>query len=493
MDYIVVGGGIGGTIAYLLLKTLGKSVVLFEKLDYLGGCAGTFKRDGLFFNVGASTLVGLEDNLPLDVLLKILGIEKSRMPIKEIDPSILVFVGDKVISRYKDFERSFEEINRNFYHRENRKLWERILMTSKTNWEHVYKVLPFNPRSCYKLASSVLRNSRYLLSTLRENFLSAERVIRSYLGNVEKDYQMFLNSQILMTTQCYWNEVNFSFASMGLTYTNLSNYYVKGGMAEFLHTLVGQDENVKRKTKVLKISKERDHFKVYTNRGTYEAKRLILNRTIWDFCDLFDDSVDKGPCEKNRKTYSKIWSASTLYFGVKDPQNLLDKHHYQIVHPDENPYTGSYSFFVSVADPEDTVQGYRPVVISTHCKIEKWEDIKSKEDYQERKEKLKDFILEKLYQHIPTFRNLEKTPVLVGTPHTFRRYTERYKGTVGGIPLRFEYTMLRYPVGFTYIKDVYLVGDSVFPGQGYPGVVLGVFNLLMQIERDFHEVLHRYI
>lgn len=89
-DYIVVGGGIGGVVAYSILKKLGKKVLLFEKLDYLGGCAGTFKKDGLFYNVGASTLVGLDENLPLDILLKILDIDKNTIPVLPIDPAIVV-------------------------------------------------------------------------------------------------------------------------------------------------------------------------------------------------------------------------------------------------------------------------------------------------------------------------------------------------------------------------------------------------------------------
>lgn len=75
-DYIIVGGGIGGVVAFSLLKRLGKNVLLLEKLDYLGGCAGTFKKDGMFYNVGASTLVGLDEKLPLDILVKILNIKK---------------------------------------------------------------------------------------------------------------------------------------------------------------------------------------------------------------------------------------------------------------------------------------------------------------------------------------------------------------------------------------------------------------------------------
>jgi len=490
-DYIVVGGGIGGVVAYVLLKSMGKKVILIEKLDYLGGCAGTFKKDGMFYNVGASTLVGLEDGMPLDILLKIIGKAKESMPVIPIDPSIVVFVKDKVINRYTDFDRAFEDINANFYHARNRELWRKVKEVSDKNWKNLYKFLPFNPKNLKILSKSVFRNIGYLISNIKENIFTAERIIREYIPNPEEDYVAFLNSQILMTTQGYWDEVSFSFACMGLTYPNLKNYYVLGGMGKFLEEIVGNDSNVLKKTKALSISKERDFFVVRTSAGDFLAKRVILNRTIWDYCELLDENLSTKHCEKNIQKYSKLWSAATLYFWIEDKEDVLDKHHYQIIH-ERNPYTDSYSFFVSVSDKRDKVGNRKSVTISTHCRIDLWENL-TKEEYEEKKEKLKDFILEKLFATIPYFRFAVKGKVMVGTPKTFRGYTERYRGSVGGIPLRREYTMLNYPVGITPIKNLFLVGDSVFPGQGYPGVITGVFNLLLQIEEDFCEVFLRHI
>jgi phytoene dehydrogenase-like protein len=490
-DYIIVGAGIGGVITYAILKKLGKKVLLFEKLDYLGGCAGTFKKDNFFYNVGASTLVGLDENLPLYTLLKILGINKEKLPVIPIDPAISVYVEDKVINRYTDFEKAFEEIEKNFPNKKNKELWNKIKEVSSKNWENIYRLLPFNPKSYTNVLKKVITNLDYFIFNLRYTFSTAENIIREYIPNLDKDYIDFLNSQILMTTQCYWNEVNFSFASMGLTYPNLKNFYVKGGMSNFLEEIVKYDKNVMRKVKVKKISKSKNIFKVETNAGEFYSKKVILNKTIWDYCDLLEEKLKNQYCENSRKKYSKVWSSATLYFAVKDDNNLLDKHHYQILH-DKNPHTDSYSFFVSVADKSDSIDGYKTVTISTHCKINLWENL-SKEEYLEKKEKLKEFILQNLYKKVPSFKLLPKTDIMVGTPKTFEKYTERYRGTVGGIPLRKEYTMLNYPVGITPIKNLYLVGDSIFPGQGYPGVTVGVFNLLLQIEEDFREVFYRYI
>lgn len=107
-----------------------------------------------------------------------------------------------------------------------------------------------------------------------------------------------------------------------------------------------------------------------------------------------------------------------------------------------------------------------------------------------RKREGKGVYFEQAFEYVPKFKYLSIENVMVGTPKTFQRYTGRYNGTVGGIPLIKDYIPLRYPFNFTPIKGLYLVGDSVFPGQGWPGVIVGVLNLLLQIEEDIDEILY---
>ncbi|MCX7760293.1 MAG: NAD(P)-binding protein [Hydrogenothermaceae bacterium] len=489
LDYVIVGGGIGGVVAFSLLKKLGKNTLLFEKLNYLGGCAGTFQKDNNFYNVGATTLVGLEGNLPLAVLMRILG--KDNIPVKKSDPSIKVYIKDKVINRYKDKERALEEINKNFYNPQNKRLWQEIYKTADKNWSNLYNFIPYTGLNL-KTFSTYLKKFPHILSTLKYVTSTAKDVIHKISGDLSEDYIKFLNSQILMTAQGYYDEVSFSVATMGLTYPNLDNYYVIGGMGRMFDFLTESLDGIHLREKVLKVKKVGDFFEVKTNKNSYLSKRVILNSTIWNFCDILEgfDNV----CYSFRKKYKKMWGSLTLYFTVNDPDNLLNDHHYQILH-DKNPYTGSYSFFVSVSDKDDTViskTGYKTVTVSTHCEIDLWKNI---DDYiyKERKEKAKEFILENLYRHIPYFKMLEKSDIFVGTPKTFERYTGRFRGSVGGVPLLKKYFSFFYPKTFTPIENLYIVGDTVFPGQGWPGVVLGVFNLLICIEEDFNELLYKHI
>ncbi|MFZ8786407.1 phytoene desaturase family protein [Thermocrinis sp.] len=486
-DYVIVGGGIGGVVSYAILKKIGRNVALLEKEPYLGGCSATFRRKNHLYNAGASTLVGLEDHMPLGKVFKFLNLPKPK--VKKLEVPMVVYVGDKVIKRYSDREKAIYELEKNFNYKNLKSIWQKVYSISDANWQSIYSVIPINYKNPKLLLKKFFENCRYIIQTLPYHFKTSYEFFKDHLGNFDEDFKHFLDNQILMTSQGYSEDVPISVGAMGLTYPNLDNYYVYGGMGKVFDFLAHDYKNVFLRHRVIKIRKVKDVFQVITDKGVFEAKNVILNKTIWDYCDLLEDL--KEDCIKNRKIYSKIWSSLTIYFNVEDKENLIDEYHYQIIHKDINPYTGSNSFFVSVSDKEDEVltkDGKKSVTISTHCKISLWQDL-DKQEYLAKKEKAKEFILNKLFEYVPKFKYLSIENVMVGTPKTFQRYTGRYNGTVGGIPLIKDYIPLRYPFNFTPIKGLYLVGDSVFPGQGWPGVIVGVLNLLLQIE-DLDEILH---
>lgn len=486
-DYIIIGGGIGGVVSYAILKKINKNVALIEKEPYLGGCSGTFKRKNHLFNTGASTLVGLEDNMPLGKVFKFLGLQKPR--VKKLEVPMVVCVGDKVIRRYSEKEKAIAELEENFKYDNLKSTWDEVFLISDTNWQNIYKILPINYHNLPLLFEKFAKNYKYIIKTLPYQLQTSYDFFKRRLGNFNDDFKKFLDNQILMTSQGYSEEVSIFIGSMGLTYPNLDNYYVYGGMGKVFDYLALDHKNIFLKHKAVKIKKIKDYFKVITDKGIFEAKRVILNKTIWDYCDIVEEL--KEECEKNREKYNKIWSSLTIYFTLEDRHDLINEYHYQIIHGDVNPFTGSNSFFVSISDKDDedlTKDGKKSVTISTHCRISLWKNL-DKEKYIDNKEKAKDFILNRLIEYIPSFKTCKIENIAIGTPKTFERYTGRYMGTVGGIPLIREYVPFKYPFGFTPVKGLFLVGDSVFPGQGWPGVITGVLNLLLQLE-DLDEILH---
>ena len=70
--------------------------------------------------------------------------------------------------------------------------------------------------------------------------------------------------------------------------------------------------------------------------------------------------------------------------------------------------------------------------------------------------------------------------VLPGTPVTFHRFTRRIQGWVGGFPQ----TNLFRAWGPRLAPKVWMVGDSIFPGQSTAAVALGGVRVARAIIRE---------
>jgi hypothetical protein len=74
--------------------------------------------------------------------------------------------------------------------------------------------------------------------------------------------------------------------------------------------------------------------------------------------------------------------------------------------------------------------------------------------------------------------------VLPGTPVTFQRFTRRAWGWVGGFPQTNLFTAFGPKIG----SGLWIVGDSIFPGQSTAATALGgmrVGKYILDDQRDF--------
>lgn len=69
-DVIVIGGGLGGLTAGSILAKEGRSVLLLEQGDQVGGCCSTFERKGFRFDLGASIVEAVD---AIDVAFQRMG------------------------------------------------------------------------------------------------------------------------------------------------------------------------------------------------------------------------------------------------------------------------------------------------------------------------------------------------------------------------------------------------------------------------------------
>ncbi len=116
-----IGCGIGGRLISILNKD--KQLVLFEKDKNLGGTASTFKRFGNYFNSGATTFVGYEEN---HILKDIFDIANFTPDLIESSYAYRTIIDGKIIDRKRDFEEFLEIVNSVIYHKNNRYFWQTL-------------------------------------------------------------------------------------------------------------------------------------------------------------------------------------------------------------------------------------------------------------------------------------------------------------------------------------------------------------------------------
>ncbi len=102
-DTVVVGGGIAGLTSAAYISRAGRSVILFEKQDRVGGLVHTFGRNQVFFDSG---LRSIEDSGIVKPMLRQLGIEIDLLPSPVsvgIGKNVLKLKDHNSLSEYEDF------------------------------------------------------------------------------------------------------------------------------------------------------------------------------------------------------------------------------------------------------------------------------------------------------------------------------------------------------------------------------------------------------
>ena len=461
-DIAVIGSGIGGSLISALNKE--KDIILFERDTNLGGCASTFKKKGNYYNAGATTFVGYEENHPIKKIFDHAGYIPD---IKKSEIAIRVIQNKKVLDRVKDFDSFLENLNEVYPHKNNKIFWGKIKELDANFWN--FKNLYFAKHSLSSYVKTITSNLQ-LFSIFGFDILkNADSYINETLPNISKEYKRFIDSQLLITLQTTSQNVSLISLALGLAYPFHDVFYVNGGMGSLFDGLL-KDIDVHRKEEILNITKEKDFFRIISNKNEYKSKKVILNSSTYDSAALFDD-------ERIKKYYNSFsfsdQSAFVTYITLSK-ENLTEDflHHYQIILDEEIPNSISNSFFVSVSSKEDEKMSKNTysLTISTHTKALFWKNL-PKESYEKQKKITEDFIINHFLDNFPSVQKEDIKNCVSATSKTFKRYINRYN--CGGKAITIK-NILQTPSCNTPFKGLHSIGDTVFAGQGWPGIALGV-------------------
>lgn len=487
-DVIVIGAGFGGLSAACLLAKAGFRTLILEAAAVPGGCASSYliKREGkkFLFEAGATTIVGLDTHQPLRYLSEALGI---AFPVVEIQPSMTVHIAGKHVVRYKDKRKWVEECYQKFFAQTTctfeqvKAFWQLVFELSDFVWLVSSRNRAFPPRSLRDLWELYKQNPLSDFPKLRYLFQSTLDAMREYGLDKSPDFLRFCNEQLMITAQATADKVPLLYAAPCLAYTNSANYYAYGGMLALAEALVERYKTlggeIHYRTRVVKLEQDKHrHYVLTTEKGArFVAKNVVSNATIWDMAEIAQGKL-KPFFERLSRKFAFGWGAVTMSIAIEAvlPSNLTL--HHQIILDKPIPHCNSESLFVSLSMPDDVQrqpEGVRLLAVSTHTRPEVW---LTPERYAEKKAEVEAFILRQLEQHLHGFQQKHILFKTVSTPKSWQEWVYRKNGRVGGIPNTLEKSIFELQGAQTDFEGLYLVGDTVYPGQGIAGVALSGRN-----------------
>lgn len=468
-DIAILGAGISGFSTALRLQKKGYKTIVLEAHGQIGGCAGFFKKKGFSFDVGATTLVDFFDYGVGGKFLNEIGLS-----IPDLEPlEYIAWLPDRNITLYRDEKKWSTERLQKLGSTENHiRFWKLLDKITKVFWNASRKNIKLPIQSISDIVSNIksiefknLYYARYLNYTMLD-------ILKKFKLHNDTALKGFISMLIEDTVHSTIDKAPFINATLGTTIRGSGLMRAKGGMKGFWgflekHYLV-LGGTLKRGNTVNCIEKKKDYWDIKTNKGHYQAKQIVSSLPL-------DLNIKIAPQEiKNKleKYYVKNQhlqgGAIVVFLGVPEAEvsNQIYNHH-QLLFDYEAKLGNGNNMFISISSQSDiqsAPDGYRSVMISTHCDLADWIGLE-KEAYQVKKQDIGQLLINNARKVYPQLGN-NAVVLEIGTPKTYEKYTKRINGAVGGFKQTLansNFNAIPQNIGF---KDFYIVGDNTWPGLG---------------------------
>jgi phytoene desaturase len=486
-DVITVGAGFAGLSAATNLAYSGKSVILLEKNNQMGGRARSFQAEGFTFDMGPSWY-WMPD--VFESYFSVFGKQVSDFyDLVRLDPSYRIFFGE---NDYIDVPANYDEL-RNLFNAHEPGSADRLDHFMKEA-EYKYKVgmsdFVFKPgHSLTEFIDTRVFRSVFRLQMLTSLSKHVESLFKDEkLRQLLKFPVLFLGSTPEDTPALY-SLMNYADLKMG-------TWYPMGGM----HKIVEAMEQVARDAGVEMLpNHEVNRFEVpnghvneiITDQGAYSSKFVVA---AGDYHHMEQRLLP----EKSRAYNDDYWQKRTMapssllfYLGVDKKLDNLHHHnlffdedfnqHAREIYQDPQ-WPQSPLFYVccsSKTDPSVAPEGKENVfiLIPVAPGLEDSEDLREKY-YNIVMERLEKLTGQKVKEHV-TYKRSYAHKDFVSDYHAF-------KGNAYGLANTLRQTAILKPkLKSKKVSNLYYAGQLTVPGPGVPPSLISGRVVAKEVNKAF--------
>lgn len=464
MHLLVIGAGIGGLTAAALLLKQGWQVTVLEAGNYPGGCAASFSHKGFRFEAGATLAGGFDSSGPHTRVAEILGLEWPVTPIT--NAAWVTHLPDQAIHQWVEPAHWREEYLTKFPF--SARFWQTQQRLAQAAWAISSRNFPWPPVT--------LTEALRLPLALRPESLAAApylfRKIRHLLPReTTPNFRAFVDGSLLISAQAVSHDADALYGASVLDLPRRGVMRVRGGMGALAETLVnwirahGGDVQYRQRVTRLDVQRGGVQAALTARKMRFEADFFLANLTPWALEALLGEAAPKRLRAETRSRPA-MWGAFVVHAALSAGKIASEITHHQVIQDVNQPLGNGNSVFLSLSAPENTA------ILSTHVRVSEWQNL-GKEEYAEKKAALAEKLLAAAERALPGFGAACQF-TLTGSPRTYEFYTRRPLGMVGGFPQTSLFAARGPQTGF---RNLWLVGDSIFPGQSTAGVTLGALRV----------------
>lgn len=480
-EVVVVGGGIGGLTTAALLAARGVSVCLVERNSRAGGCADSIEHAGYRFEQGAGLYSSWQ---PGEIHERVFAELPTEAPeVRRVEPPYVVRLPDgRDVRAGLEGEALSESLRAAFP--------ECAEAASRFYGELLPVAAALHRAALRSPALAEASRLRRLKLIASEPRLSSTILARAghtaarHLGDTSTRFRRFVDAQLQIFAQVPSEQCSYLYAAVALAQSSRGMYAMRGGAAALADALVESIKKsggaVRTNSTALRLSYDgagRATGVVLLSGEHVEARRAVVsNLTTWDTYGKLVGH-ERTPAElRARLKRLRGWGAYLLLLGVDEEAarrlpaanvlTLTDWSEGAEFDPTESLFMFSTAHEWDARAPG----GRRAVTVSTFTEAESWFTFHEDEaGHEEQDQAQLEAWWARVHASMPELGDAIEV-VETETPRTFYERTRRRLGMVGGV---WQTPDALQSAAFTHrtpLPNLYVVGDTTFPGNGVAAV-----------------------